>query len=144
MPLKQDRLSVSIAPEAWNFEYTYAGDEALRPSKTFDDGRFTYFAWPEQSSVPAIFLVLPDGSEQLVNHVQRGNYISVERIGRQFTLRNGSLATCIFNEAFETPVFDQAAPAPKTQSDRRFNLLDWLKAGAGPTRPTPPKSDPAS
>lgn len=85
----------------WNMEYSYAGDTTLVPVRTFDDGEFTYFQFPKKIDTPAIFLVNDDKSESLVNFHVSGKYLVVQRIGKQFILRDGSKATCIFNDAFD-------------------------------------------
>ena len=53
-----------------NSSYSIAegsGSEDIVPSLVFDDGRFTYFRFPGNRVVPAVFHVLGDGSETLVN-----------------------------------------------------------------------------
>lgn len=117
----------SVSPDAWNFSYTYDGSDELRPSRVFDDGRFTYFAFPESAEVPAIFMVDEDRNESLVNHVTRGQYVVVESLGRQFTLRSGSQATCIFNDSFGQPEFDQRSPQ---QASARANIFSFLNSGS--------------
>lgn len=76
-------------PVMANTSYVITGSAALRPSKIFDDGQMTYFQWPQNSAVPAIFAVEADGSESLVNYVVRGPYIVVEQVAGRFMLRNG-------------------------------------------------------
>lgn len=110
--IKSLALSEPITPDQWNLDYSFAGNSKLRPTRTFDDGRFTYFAFPKMESLPAIFLVNEDRTETLINFQQRGDYIVVERIGRQFTLRNGPVTTCIFNDGYPKPVYDNASPVP--------------------------------
>jgi len=85
----------------WNMEYSYAGDTALVPVRTFDDGEFTYFQFPSRIDTPAVFLVGDDKSESLVNFHVSGKYLVVQRIGKQFILRDGNKATCIFNDHFD-------------------------------------------
>ena len=109
------------SPEDWNFNYTFSGSDRLRPLRTFDDGQFTYFSFPEQLPTPAIFMVNSDRTESIVNYQQRGPYIVVERLATQFTLRDGSDAVCIFNEGFPEPAYDQLSPlsvADKETIDR--------------------------
>jgi len=101
-------------PTGWNFNYTFAGDKAQVPVKVFDNGEFTYFQFDKDTDTPAIFLVAKDRSESLVNSVRQGDYLVVHRRGRQFTLRNGNLVTCIFNENYTPePELDQASPTPR-------------------------------
>ncbi len=104
-------LSEEITPENWNFNYSFAGSLALRPLRTFDDGQFTYFKFQKLENVPSIFKVDETGRETLINYQVKGEYIVVERIAQQFTLRDGEhRATCIFNEAYPEPEFDSASP----------------------------------
>ncbi|MBU0801458.1 MAG: P-type conjugative transfer protein VirB9 [Alphaproteobacteria bacterium] len=86
---------------AWNFNYAYAGARRLRPEKAFDDGTFTYLKFLRQDVAPAVFSVDETGKESLVNFNIQGQYIVIERISRQFTLRDGDTAICIFNEGYE-------------------------------------------
>ena len=90
-----------IDPAAWNWRYTFAGDSTQAPVTVFDDGRHTYFQFDPKTRVPAIFLVHPDETESLVNVVRRGRFLVVHDLGRQFTLRNGEIETCVFNEAWD-------------------------------------------
>ena len=105
-----------IPPENWNFAYGYSGSRTLRPERAFDDGRFTYFAFSDLGATPAIFAVDENGKESLVNYTKRGRYLVVERLARQFTLRDGKIATCIYNRNFRTPQFDGGAPVRLSDS----------------------------
>lgn len=110
----------------WNFSYAYSGARRLRPEKAFDDGTFTYLEFESQDVTPAVFAVDESGKESLVNFNIQGQYIVIERIGRQFTLRDGDVATCIFNESYavETGIESQKTaikPALKIkQTDNEF------------------------
>lgn len=103
-----------VTPAAWNFDYTFAGDRELVPKRIFDDGQFTYFEFAAKTDTPAIFLVNADQTEALVNHHVDGNYVVVQRVGRQFTLRDGNVVTCIYNETYSrTPDLDLNSPRPE-------------------------------
>ena len=91
-----------IDPAAWNWEYTFAGASTQAPVNVFDDGQHTYFQFDPKMRVPAIFMVHEDETESLVNTVRRGRFLVVHDLGRQFTLRNGPVETCVFNESFAT------------------------------------------
>lgn len=83
---------------SYNFNYEYTGDPTIAPIRVFDNGEFTYFQFPEKSAeIPAIFNVDANGFESLVNFRSAGNYIIVERVGSQFTLRNGQEIVCVYN-----------------------------------------------
>jgi type IV secretion system protein VirB9 len=82
----------------YNFNYQYTGEPSIAPSKVFDNGEFTYFQFPSKSAeIPAIFTVDSAGFESLVNFRSAGNYIIVERMAPQFTLRSGADIVCVYN-----------------------------------------------
>jgi type IV secretion system protein VirB9 len=86
-------------PEKYNFNYTISGSNTVAPIKIFDDGEFTYFQFKDKNEeVPAFFLVDGENKEALVNYHITGEYIVIERVTSQFTLRNGSEVVCVFNE----------------------------------------------
>jgi len=88
-------------PDKYNFKYTISGSDLVAPIKIFDDGVFTYFEFKDKNaSVPAIFEVDPvDRSEAVINYQVIGQYIAVEMVASQFTLRYGNEVVCVFNEA---------------------------------------------
>jgi type IV secretion system protein VirB9 len=113
-------VSDSAPPDSWNFAYSYAGSKAIVPARVFDDGRFTYFQWPDSVDTPAVFAVGSDGSEALVKHVVRGRYFVVEQVSQQFLLRSGKEATQVFNDAMKMPEPGAAAPRPRdTKASRQ-------------------------
>jgi len=99
-------------PEKKNTAYTYTGSRVSLPSQVFDDGRFTYFQWPENTPTPALFLIEPDGSESIVNYTVRDGYQVVEQTAPRFKLRNGSEVTVVINEGWREPKPGALAPTP--------------------------------
>jgi len=87
-------------PSKYNFNYTMSGSSIIAPIRVFDDGEFTYFQFSKKNAeIPAFFLVDSQHREALVNYRIMGDYVVVERVTSQFTLRHGGEITCIFNEA---------------------------------------------
>ena len=82
-------------PGRINYAYGYRGAVDARPTSIFDDGTKTFFQF--SGEVPAFFAVKSDGRESLVNYRREGDYIVVDKVARQWTLRSGSVATCVFN-----------------------------------------------
>lgn len=78
-----------------NYDYGYKGDKENKPVSVADDGTKTFFEFTGE--VPGIFAVKSDGSETLVNYRREGNYIVVDKVSRQWTLRSGKVVTCVFN-----------------------------------------------
>ncbi|MEM7282680.1 MAG: P-type conjugative transfer protein VirB9 [Pseudomonadota bacterium] len=109
--IRESLVAGLAGPEDWNFDYSFSGDKDQVPKRIFDNGQFTYFEFDTVTDTPAIFLVDKEQNESLVNHKIEGRYVVVHRIGRQFTLRNGNLVTCIFNESFNgEPELDLNSP----------------------------------
>ncbi len=88
-----------IAPVARNSAYGVKGDAAIQPTKVFDDGAATYFAWPQQADLPAVFVVGADGVEGLANAVVRDGYLVVDQLAPRFVLRSGKSSLTVTNEA---------------------------------------------
>lgn len=88
------------APVARNSAYTAKGDANIQPTRIFDDGAATYFAWPEQADLPAVFVVGADGVEGLANAVVRDGYLVVDQLAPRFVLRSGKSSLTVTNGAF--------------------------------------------
>ena len=85
-----------------NTDYGYKGSETLKPIAVFDDGTKTFFQF--RGEVPGIFIVDSKRNESLINGRREGNFIVIDKISRQWTLRSGDVSTCIFNLRPSTPV----------------------------------------
>lgn len=96
-------------PTVANSAYGISGAADSRPLRVFDDGQQTYFEWPADSAVPAIFAVSVSGAESLVNSAVRGPYTVVEQLAPKFMLRNGAAVTTVVNQAYAP----QAARSPQ-------------------------------
>jgi type IV secretion system protein VirB9 len=90
-------------PEVRNAAYSFQGSRALLPVRIFDDGRETYFAFPGDEDLPAIFAVESDGAEAVVNLRQRDGLFVVDRIAPAFVLRRGGDVTRVFNDGYRRP-----------------------------------------
>ena len=104
-------------PQVVNSNYSIAegkGSEDIVPALVFDDGRFTYLRFPGNRELPAVFHVLGDSSETLVNARMEGELLVVDRVSRRLMLRAGSAVVGVWNEAFDIdgvpPVGGTAVP----------------------------------
>lgn len=95
-----------IEKENVNLDYSFSGSQSIKPTMIFDDGNKTYLKF--KGKIPAIFSVNSDYSESLVNFRKEGEYIVIDSTATQYTLRDGTTWTCIFN--LRKPDF--AAPNP--------------------------------
>ena len=101
-------------PGVMNTQYAVAegaGSQDIVPTLVFDDGRFTYLRFPGNREIPAVFQVLGDGSETLVNARIEDDLLVVDRVSRRLMLRAGSAVVGLWNEAFD---LDGIPPADGT------------------------------
>lgn len=88
-----------------NFDYDQTigeGAESIRPSLVFDNGIFTYFKYPANRPVPAIFAVNAYGEESRVNpHMEKGDLYVVRTRAAQFVLRRGRQVISIWNNSYD-------------------------------------------
>jgi len=101
-------------PQVVNTRYSIAEGqhaEDIVPTLVFDDGRFTYLQFSGNREVPAVFQVLGDGNEALVNTRMEDDLLVVDRVSRRLVLRAGSAVVGLWNEAFD---LDGRPPAQGT------------------------------
>ena len=85
----------NIDPSMLNYDYAYRGDDSLKPRVVFDDGTKMFLQFT--GDVPAIFVVEAKGRESLVNLRTEGEYMIVDKVAQQFTLRAGDKTLCLYN-----------------------------------------------
>jgi type IV secretion system protein VirB9 len=103
-PAELVRERLTAAPKPVNSSYSIAqgkGSEDIVPTLVFDDGRFTYLKFPNNREVPAVFHVLPDGSETVLNARMEGDLLVTDRVSRHLMLRAGSAVVGVWNDAFD-------------------------------------------
>jgi type IV secretion system protein VirB9 len=105
-PLPQQVVAERLQgkPQVLNSNYSIAegkDSDDIVPTLAFDDGRFTYFRFPGNREVPAVFHVLGDGSETLVNTRMEDDLLVVDRVSRRLMLRAGSAVVGVWNDAFD-------------------------------------------
>ena len=87
-------LATGIAVENIKFRYAISGDSPpWRPLRAFDDSSKVYIEFPariDQGEAPPLFVVGPEGDNQLVNYRVRGNYYIVDRLFPAAELRMGT------------------------------------------------------
>ena len=82
-----------------NYAYLASGESDFRPASVYDDGRYTYFTFPENTRQPAIFKADEQGRERTVNWTQDGNTVRVLGVNDYWTLRIENEALCIARDA---------------------------------------------
>ncbi len=85
---KQAILNESDQPQNYNWDYSFNGAHSIMPLHIFDDVKFTYLQLQPKQSIPAIFAVDNRlGKEAVVNYRREGDYLIVQQLSPQFTLR---------------------------------------------------------
>ena len=94
-PQDNRRPANAIAQAAPNHNYGASARTEFTPTRVWDDGTFTYFAFPRNAPVPAVFR-FAGGRERTVNTgaVEDG-VIRVSGVSRQWVLRLGEEIVCI-------------------------------------------------
>ena len=81
-----------------------SGDLDLAPVNAWDDREFTYFKFPGQRDIPAIYMVDPDGNESIVNRHTTGpanEIVVVHKVSARWVLRLGKRALAVRNDAHD-------------------------------------------
>lgn len=85
----------AIAQQAPNYNYGASARTEFTPTRVWDDGTFTYFEFPRNAPVPAIFRY-SNGRERTVNtQAQDTGVIRVSGVNDQWALRIGEVVVCI-------------------------------------------------
>ena len=96
-----------------NTNYSFRGDGELKPMNAFDDGVKTWFRF--EGDIPAIFIVEGGKREILANFRREWDYIVVDKIARQWMLRRGDYALCLFNLKKSAPADANASNSSVTR-----------------------------
>jgi type IV secretion system protein VirB9 len=113
---------------ARNVAYTFTGTAANVPERVFDDGHSTYMRWAEDVAAPAIYALGADKSETLLNFTVKGDYSVVDGVQEAFVLRRGSAVAVLYNDAYQQPKLDAAAPQPRQKHARRRDVARALSS----------------
>lgn len=90
----------------YNMNYMYRGHAEIKPTNAWNDGRFTYLQFNHAGDLPAVYRVLPDNSEMLVNtHVENDTLI-LQEISSMYRLRFGKLVGDVANNTVKIPNYN--------------------------------------
>ncbi len=107
----------NIRRDKVNYDYGFKGSDGAKPLWVFDDGLKTFMKFT--GDIPAIFIVDGRRRESLVNYRREADYIVIDKVSRQWTLRFGTEAeTCLFN--LRTTPADIPAPIEGAVSPKRI------------------------
>ncbi|WP_188318035.1 P-type conjugative transfer protein VirB9 [Bartonella choladocola] len=78
-----------------NLDYAYKGSDSSKPLVAFDDGKKTFLKFG--GAIPSIFAVGTDRREKVINYRREKDYIVLDGVYSQLSLRRGRQVTCLFN-----------------------------------------------
>lgn len=94
-PQNNRRPEKAVAQAAPNYNYAASARTEFTPSSIWDDGTFTYFRFPRNAPVPAIFRH-SNGRERTVNSTQiEDGVLRVSGVNREWVLRLNEEIVCI-------------------------------------------------
>jgi type IV secretion system protein VirB9 len=111
----QQALAKPQMPSDVNHAYSYQGSSHNLPTRVFDDGHSTYFAFSESASYPAIYVLEDDNQEAVVNVYNRDGYLVVDRVAHVFVLRRGEDVTQIINDGYRQEGPGPLSPKPREE-----------------------------
>jgi type IV secretion system protein VirB9 len=105
------------SPDQLNFSYTFKGARAIQPARVFDDGASTYFEFVADKDTPAIFVIGPDGKEEMASTRISGRYTVTDIHAERFVLRYGKAKLDVLNAGWSASSAKGrvAAPAPASE-----------------------------
>lgn len=95
--LEKQILEPDVVIDKLNFDYKVTGDAEFKPSQIFDDGKFTWIRMPAIQELPAVFMTDEDGKAELINYVNHGQYLMVQRLVPGLLLKIGKQEVKIVN-----------------------------------------------
>lgn len=113
MAAATDRFAV-VDPTTLNFNWAGAGQAALLPSRTYDDGDAVFLSWPAGRAIPAILTLNEDGEEGPVNYTVRADVVVVDGVPAQLVLRSGRDVATLTNTGAMKPKGRKGARAARS------------------------------
>jgi type IV secretion system protein VirB9 len=81
-----------------------SGDLDIAPVNAWDDGEFTYFKFPGNRDIPAVYMVDVEGTEFIVNRHSMGSaneIVVAQKVAARWVLRLGTRALAVWNDAYD-------------------------------------------
>ena len=94
-PGDNHRPANAIAQAAPNYNYGASARTEFTPTRVWDDGTFTYFAFPRNAPVPAIFRYAGDRERTVNTGAVEDGVIRVSGVNAQWVLRLGEEVVCV-------------------------------------------------
>lgn len=78
-------------------------NEDIQPRQVFDDGRFTYFLFPNILAIPAIYRKAnPEDHETLINYHFEDDYLVAHATAFNWVLRLGQSVVAVYNDNYDS------------------------------------------
>ncbi len=100
-----------------NVDYFYRGDDSLKPTFMYDDNTHTYIHFLKNQPRPAVYSILNDGKESLINRNDVGDWVVVQGVYKELRLRVGKSVLALINDSYNPLIYKREAQKTK---EKRF------------------------
>ena len=117
-PVKDEKNKEVYIDNRFNTSYFKKGNLEITPNKVWDDSLFTYLKYDNANDLPAVYKVMPDGSEVLINSHTKEDVLVVHEVVKTLRLRLGKSVADIHNGTFRQTAFNKNG----TSQDGTFRI----------------------
>lgn len=105
--VKDEQENSVYIDNRFNTSYFKKGDNEIAPTNIWDDSLFTYLKYDNANDLPAVYKVMPDGSEVLINAHTKDDTLIVHEVVKTLRLRLGKSVVDIHNATFRQTAFNK-------------------------------------
>jgi type IV secretion system protein VirB9 len=84
---------------SYNYNYTMTGPDKIAPVKIYDNGRSTFFQFPNSSVNPQVSVIGANGAEYRLTPRSEGGMVVVDAVAPKMVLKQGSDTVYVYNES---------------------------------------------
>lgn len=96
-----------------NTKYQYRGDNSIKPTNVWDNGRFTFLKFANASDLPSVYRLVDNKTEIIINtHIEKDTLV-IHETGSTYRLRLGNLVGDLRNQVIKTPKFNTTGTSSK-------------------------------
>ena len=116
--MKDEKNKEVYIDNRFNTSYFKKGNLEITPTNIWDDSLFTYLKYDNANDLPAVYKVMPDGSEVLINSHTKEDVLVVHEVVKTLRLRLGKSVADIHNGTFRQTAFNKNG----TSQDGTFRI----------------------
>ena len=86
-PVANANVVEAVVPPGPSGLYRLSGARALRPVQISEDGARTYLVWAPAQTLPAVYMIDPEGRETLANGMMRDGVLVIDMVVKRLIFR---------------------------------------------------------